>query len=476
MGRADERILHRLRPYVKKWGDIYMKIKVTERSYEEVCNMKRPLHLKPRFQRIFWRKLIEKLSVKELKETNFSYTMNGMLKLGRLEPALILMNHSSFTDLQIVGKLFADRPYNIVCTNDGFVGKEFLMRAIGCIPTKKFIPEASLVKDMSFVLHTLHSSVVMYPEASYSFDGTQTPLPSSLGKCIKVLKVPVIMVKTEGAFLRDPLYNNLQKRKVNVSADVTYLLSPSDIAAKSAEEINSILSEAFTYDHFASQLNKGVKVTEPFRADGLHRVLYKCPHCLTEGKMLGKGIIIKCENCGETYELMEDGTLENITAGVNNSGASANVTAGASNGGASANVTTGASGAAHATRFTLITDWYRWERECVRKELLTGTYKLDAEVDILMLVDLKSMYRVGSGRLIHDNSGFTLTGCNGKLEYHQKPSASYGLYADYFWYEIGDMISIGDTKAQYYCFPKPSASVNVAKARLAAEELFKLSE
>lgn len=420
-----------------------MKIKVTYKSYDEVVNMKRAPHRPPRFQGFFWRKLIEVLAVRELKETEFSYTMNGMLKLGKHEPCLILMNHSSFTDLQIIGKLFSSRPYNIVCTNDGFVGKEWLMRAIGCIPTKKFIPEASLVKDMNFVIHKLHSSVVMFPEASYSFDGTQTPLPGSLGKCVKLLKCPVIMVKTEGAFLRDPLYNNLQKRKVKVSADVTYLLSPADIAAKSAEEINTVLTEAFTYDHFATQQKNGVKVDEPFRADGLHRVLYKCPKCGCEGKTVGKGIYIKCGNCGETHELTEDGTLKNING---------------------------------ETKFRFISDWYRWERECVRTELEKGEYRLDEDVDILVLTDFKSMYRIGSGRLVHDNNGFTLTGCDGKLEYHQKPSASYGLYADYFWYEIGDMISIGDTKMQYYCFPKDQAGTNVAKARLAAEELFKMNE
>lgn len=54
--------------------------------------------------------------------------------------------------------------------------------------------------------------------------------------------------------------------------------------------------------------------------------------------------------------------------------------------------------------------------------------------------------------------------------------ASYGLYADYFWYEIGDMISIGDAKYQYYCFPKDQKNSSVAKARLATEELYKISQ
>lgn len=70
------------------------------------------------------------------------------------------------------------------------------MRQIGCIPTNKFVTDVQMVKDMVYALHTLKSSVLMYPEASYSFDGTATPIPDSLGKCVKLLKVPVIMIRT----------------------------------------------------------------------------------------------------------------------------------------------------------------------------------------------------------------------------------------------------------------------------------------
>ena len=98
---------------------------------------------------------------------------------------------------------------------------------------------------------------------------------------------------------------------------------------------------------------------------------------------------------------------------------------------------------------------------------------LDAEVDIYMMVNMKAIYKVGDGRLKHTREGFELTGCNGLLHYTQSPAASYSLYSDYYWYEIGDMISIGDNKALYYCFPKDGKDV-VAKTRLAAEELYKL--
>ena len=98
-----------------------MKIKDTPKEYEEVCAIKKDGHIDPVKQSVFLRKLIKVLSKGELKATNFSYDEIGMEKLSKDEPCLILMNHSCFTDLQIVGTLFFDRQYHIVCTNDGFV-------------------------------------------------------------------------------------------------------------------------------------------------------------------------------------------------------------------------------------------------------------------------------------------------------------------------------------------------------------------
>lgn len=417
-----------------------MKIKVKELAYEKVIKLPIAKHHNPRKPSPVLKRLIKFLADSDLKKANFTEERVNMEKLGDGEPCLILMNHSSFIDLEIVSKLMYPKPYQIVCTSDGFVGKDMLMRHIGCIPTQKFVMDLNLIKDMKYALEKLKSSVLMYPEASYSFDGTATPLPESLGKCIKLLKVPVVMIKTTGAFTRDPLYNMLQIRNCDVSARMEYVLSPEEIEKLSAEEINGILKKLFTFDHFKWQQENHIRIAEPFRTDGLNRVLYKCPHCDAEGKMKGKGVMLTCEACGATYELDEYGFLkaDNVEG-----------------------------------KFTHVPDWFAWERQKVRAELEAGLYQLKTAVDIVMMVDRKAVYKVGEGELVHDINGFKLTGCNGKLNYIQKPSASYSLYSDYFWYELGDMICIGDMKTSYYCFPKGIGDV-VAKTRLAAEELYKL--
>ena len=223
------------------------------------------------------------------------------------------------------------------------------MRMLGCIPTRKFVPDITLIRDIAYSINHNHTSVLMYPEASYSFDGTATPLPRHLGVLLKKLGVPVVMITTYGSFSRDPLYNNLQNRKVKVSATMECLLSPEEIASKSVEELDAILDKAFDLDYFRWQSENKVRITEPFRADGLHRILYRCPNCQTEGAMEGAGETLTCHKCGKTWKLDEYGRLAAVEG---------------------------------PTEFPHIPDWYRWEREQVRLSIADGSYHLDTEVSI----------------------------------------------------------------------------------------------
>ena len=424
--------------YIREETWISMKIKTKKMSWAEVQNLPRPKHKKPTRPHPLFRTVVRIASIPDLIATRFSCEKVRMEAAGD-GPWLILMNHSSFIDLEIASKLLYPKPYNIVCTSDGFVGKEWLMRQIGCIPTQKFVPDLMLIRDMLYAVREKKNSVLMYPEASYSFDGCATPLPRQLGQLLKKLDVPVVMIRTYGAFARDPLYNCLQKRKVKVTAKMECILTREEIAEKTVAELDAVLDEAFTFDNFAWQKENHVKIDAPFRADGLSRILYKCAHCGAEN-MVGEGITLTCRTCGKVWELDEYGSL---------------------------------SAREGETEFSHIPDWYNWQREQVREAILSGTYRLDVDVDIGVMVDFKAIYMVGEGHLTHDENGFTLTGCDGTLTYTQSPKASYGLYSDYFWYEIGDVICIGDRKCLYYCFPKGAGDV-VAKTRQAAEEMYKI--
>ncbi len=415
-----------------------MKIKLKKADYARVAALPRPEHKLPKRPSLLLRLAIRVASLPDLWATRFTYETKRMEEV-KGEPCLVLMNHSCFLDLMIISNILSKRPFNIICTSDAFVGKELLMRYVGCIPTQKFVTDVRLIQDMEYALKTLKNNVLMYPEASYSFDGTATPLPRKMGVLLKKLDVPVVMVTTEGAFTRQPLYNGLRKRKVKVTAKVECLFTRQELKEKTVQELSDRLDEAFTFDGFAWQKEHAVDITRPDRAEGLSRILYQCAHCGTEGKMVASGTQIRCKHCGKAYEMLPNGQLQALEG---------------------------------ETEFAHIPDWYAWERQQVRQQILDGTYKLESDVDIAMLVDFKAIYMVGEGHLTHDLTGFRLTGCNGQLEYSQKPLNCYGLYADYLWYEIGDTICIGNNEQLYYCFPKGGDVV--AKTRMATEEMYKL--
>lgn len=167
--------------------------------------------------------------------------------------------------------------------------------------------------------------------------------------------------------------------------------------------------------------------------------MYKCPHCLSEEHMEGKGTTVKCHKCGQEYELTEIGYLKNING---------------------------------ETKFDHVPSWYKWEREEVKKELERGEYVTDTDVEIYILKDPYKLYKLGEGHLHHDSEGFTLTGGDGLLNYHQGVKHSHSVNSDFYWYTVADIVCVGDHKVLYYCVPKNK--VNVAKVRLAAEELYKM--
>ena len=371
-----------------------MKTVIRKSTYEKVNAMPRTKHRKPLRPVFLIQALIRLISFLDQWATGFTYKTHGMEKVGKHEPCLILMNHSSFIDLEIASILFFPKRYGIVTTSDSFVGPlmRWLMPLLGCIPTQKFVSDVTLIRDMEYMLKEKKTSVLMYPEASYTFDGTATPLPRKMGVLLKKLGVPVVTVITQGAFARQPLYNGLRKRKVKTSADVTCLFTAEDLKTMTVAQLDEKLDEMFSFDNFRWQQENGVAISEPDRAEGLNRILYKCPHCGIEGKTEGKGITLTCHHCGAVYELTELGYLK-----------------------------------AEDAIFTHVPDWYRWQRQEVRKELEAGTYKLDIDVEIAMMVNFNAIYKVGQGHLTHTVDGFHLTGCDGKLDYTQGPQACYGL-------------------------------------------------
>lgn len=381
------------------------------------------------------------ISFPDLRKRGFTYEKINME--GVKAPYLLLVTHSSMVDFNIMLKLTHPEPVNNVMTLEGFnTYTEPLMRSLGVLGTRKFITDMHLVKNIKYCVDKLKTIFVLFPEARYSLDGCTSYLPDSLGKLVKVLKVPVVVLRIHGNFVASPQWNKINK-KTPVEAKMIKILTPEQAKAMSADEINQLIREYFQYDDFAWQLEKKMKITHPKRANGLHRLLYKCASCHTEGEMDSEGIKLWCNRCGKSWIMTEYGQLEAEIA---------------------------------ETEFSHIPDWSNWERACVRKEIENGTYYFEDDVRIETLPSSLRFYKQGMGKLIQTCTE-TRVECNAYGEPYTLVRSAKNLdsmHIEYDYLGRGDCVDISVPDDSFWCYTTKRDVIT--KIAFATEEMHKLSK
>ena len=105
-----------------------MKIKTKKLDYDKVMALPRPKHKNPWRPNFLLQTVIRLASLPTLWKTGFTYEKHRMDLIDPKQPVLILMNHSSFTDMKLASAIFYPKKYGIVTTVDAFVGMDLLMR------------------------------------------------------------------------------------------------------------------------------------------------------------------------------------------------------------------------------------------------------------------------------------------------------------------------------------------------------------
>lgn len=363
-------------------------------------------------------------------------------------PYLLLCNHNAFQDFKVTtAAVFPHRANYVVAidgftapTKKGFESREWLLRTVGCICKRKFTNDAILVRQLNRVVKK-GDIAVLYPEARYSLCGTSAILPESLGKLCQLLKVPVVSLIMHGHHVNSP-YWNLRERGVKpTEAVMTQLFTAKELAEASVEEINARIREAFTYDDFAWQKEKGIRTPQSWRAEGLHKVLYQCPHCKAEYRMRSEGTKLICSACGKSWTMSELGELS------------------ADNG---------------ETEFSHIPDWYEWERENVRREIEAGTYAITCPVRVESLPNAAGYIHLGEGTLTHNGEGFhvCVSGKHGEFEMVKPVLSLYSCHIEYDYLgKYGDCVDLNTLEDTWYCYPH-DCDFAVTKMALATEELY----
>ena len=365
---------------------------------------------------------------------------------GLKPPYMMLSNHMYFIDFELAAMGTGGHRVNNVMSIDGYYRRPWLIELIGGICTRKYTMDLHLVKSINKVLKR-GDVLSMYPEARYSPCGILSFMPDSLGKLVKMNKVPVVAVVHHGNHLHSPFWNFRKKRKVPLHTTMTQILTAEQIKAMTVEEINAALREALWYDDYQYQKDNGILITEPFRAEGLHKVLYQCPACGKEHEMASEGTELFCRACGKRWRLREDGNLEALSG---------------------------------ETEFPHIPDWFMWERTQVEQQIENGTYSFEDEVEVYSMPRCWKFEELGKAKLRHTiEEGWILEGHYNGEDYriHRRPNQTNSLHIeyDYCYIRPEDCVDISTENDSFYCYPVTRTDV-VTKLAFATEILYERSK
>ncbi len=361
---------------------------------------------------------------------------------GLKPPYFMLSNHMSFVDFELAALGTWPHRVNNVVNIDGYHKRAWLMEWIGAICTRKFTMDIHLVKSIKKVL-SRGDVLGLYPEARYSPAGVISYIPESLGMLVKKNRVAVVAVVHRGNYLHSPAWDFRRKRKVPLHTTLTKILTPEEIDEMSVDQINEKIREALYYNDYQYQIENGILIKEKYRAEGLHKILYTCPHCLAESKMDSSGAEIFCTECGKRWTLREDGFIQ------------------ANEG---------------ETRFKTVPEWFDWERELVEEQVSQGEYSFEDEVEIYSMPRCNGFVKLGDGVLTHDPElGFTVKGFHNGKEFviNRNPLQTNSLHVEYDWFRIkrDDCVDISTEDDSFYCYFKNRKNV-VTKLAFATEALY----
>ncbi len=382
-----------------------------------------------------------------MKKRHFSVEKINME--GIKPPYFLLASHASEMDFRILYSSIRPLNMNYVVAIDAMQANGyFLMKLAGGICKRKFIKDYTLIKHMKYCADHYKVPICIYPEARYSFDGTQSFITPAVGKMAKLLKIPVVILLSYGNYICNEQWNQSKFRYAPCKGKLICVATKEEVKTLSVDELNKRISDNFVYDDFKYQKDNNIIIDYPQRTKGLNHILYQCCECGTEFEMEGEGTTLKCNRCGKEWEMTGLGELR------------------AKDG---------------KTRFSHIPDWFRWERENVRQEVRGGTYSVEDEVEIHTL-PYKRYYDQGTGRFLQDSTG-THFWCNyfgEPFEMHLAPNELESVHIEFDFLDkkkkrlFGDCLDISKPDDSFWIHPKTKKDV-IMKISFATEELYFLA-
>lgn len=226
------------------------------------------------------------------------------------KPYVVICNHASTIDpFLITGAFF---PYLI-----NFVGGyayfkhpilKIFLKWMGAIPKFVYQNDLNSIKQMISVTRNNHI-LGLFPAGRLPSCGEGFPVFESLGKLLKKCDAAVVIGKIDGAYLSKPKWSKTNRRgKINIT--IKKLLTAEEVRVKTIEELNETFNKELSFNDYFWQEKQEIAFKGRRLAEGLEKILYRCPKCGKEFSIKTSKNIIMCKKCKFRVILNKKGFFE----------------------------------------------------------------------------------------------------------------------------------------------------------------------
>jgi 1-acyl-sn-glycerol-3-phosphate acyltransferase len=213
-------------------------------------------------------------------------------------PYVVLGQHQLSWDPVLI-TLGAKHPPHWVATDALFrkMGLAWVIRNLcACIPTTKNMSDMETIKLIRMYAG-LRARIGIFPEGQQTWDGKGLPPVPGTAKLLRFLKLPVVFIYSEGAYLTKARWNwGHNRRPIFLNYEVG--ISKEEIESMKLSEIEEKLNTFLDYDEYAVQKKKMIPLSGENRAENMELTLFTCPDCLAIGTLSSKGNSLSCHSCG----------------------------------------------------------------------------------------------------------------------------------------------------------------------------------
>ncbi len=226
---------------------------------------------------------------------------------------LIVCNHLSAYDFIHFSSAMYGAPLNFVVAENMMYSMPIFAKLLGsyhAITKKQYFADFACIKNVKKYLDA-GISVLICPEGKVSANGVTGSIAPSIARLVQWLGYPVGVIKMQGASLARPkwAYNLRFVRRGKVITNCDMLFTADEAKKLTKDEIYDRVCSALYQNEHKWQIDNGIVFKGRRYAEGLDRLLYRCPRCGSEFEMTSQDSHLTCNKCGNDVIYGFDGHI-----------------------------------------------------------------------------------------------------------------------------------------------------------------------